>query len=85
MQSMLARNNLLSILVKSKLMETPASEYLSDMPGDLEVAFRTGWVYHGNLLSSLYAGTPALKTDFTLLRKRTVKGVLADGKNGATR
>jgi hypothetical protein len=57
----------------------------ADFPGEMEMSFRRGWVMHGNTLSVLYAGTPALKTDFTLLGKRTVKGILADGKNGLTR
>ena len=32
-------------------------------------------------MSTLYAGTNALKTDFTRTGKRTVQGALTDGKN----
>ena len=37
------------------------------------------------MLSKLYTGTPALKTDFTLTGKRTIKGALQDGKNALHR
>lgn len=84
LQSMLARHNLLSIL-KERGLSSSENIYLSDLPSGLEMVFRRTWVAHGNTLSILYAGTPALKTDFTLLGKRTVKGVLADAKNGITR
>ena len=82
---MLARHNMLTIFAKEKLMETPENMVTSQLPEEMEMSFRRGWVMHGNRLSILYAGTPALKTDFTLLGKRTVKGVLNDGKNGLTR
>jgi hypothetical protein len=82
---MLARHNLLSILTKEKLMKKPANMVTSEFPGGLEMCFRKGWVLHGNRLSILYAGTPALKTDFTLLGKRTVEGIISDGRNGLTR
>ena len=37
------------------------------------------------MLSRLYTGTPALKTDFTLTGKRTINGALQDGKNAIHR
>jgi hypothetical protein len=82
---MLARHNLLVILEKQGLLQNVENIYLSDLSQHLEKAFRRAWVDHGNTLSMLYAGTPALKTDFTLLGKRTFKGVFDDGKNGLTR
>jgi hypothetical protein len=36
-------------------------------------------------MSLLYAGTPALKTDFTRTGKRTIWGELNDGKVSITR
>jgi hypothetical protein len=37
------------------------------------------------MVSVLYTGTPALKTDFTRTGKRTVKGAINDGLNSVTR
>lgn len=37
------------------------------------------------MVSLLYSGTPAMKTDFTATGKRTTKGSLKDGYNGAKR
>ena len=36
-------------------------------------------------MSTLYAGTPALKTDFTRTGKRSIVGMLHDGKNSVKR
>lgn len=85
LQSLLGRHNLLTILTKENIISKPENAYLSHFPGNAEMAFRRAWVDHGNALSMLYAGTPALKTDFTLLGRRTWQGVLSDGKNGTTR
>ena len=40
---------------------------------------------NGDECSKQYAGTGALKTDFTRVGKRTVNGALADGVNAVTR
>jgi Zn/Cd-binding protein ZinT len=37
------------------------------------------------VISILYSGTPAMKTDFTATGKRTFKGSLKDGYNGVKR
>lgn len=47
----------------------------------LEEAFREGWTMNADVISILYTGTPALKTDFTRTGKRTWKGALNDGRN----
>jgi len=49
------------------------------------VAFRSLWGSNADAISVLYAGTPALKGDFTRTGKRTKRGVLADGLNSARR
>jgi len=51
----------------------------------LEVAFRNAWTDNADMMSILYSGTPALKTDFTRNMKRTYAGELQDGLNSVTR
>jgi hypothetical protein len=53
-------------------------------PG-LEAAFRLLWSGNADALSVLYAGTPALKGDYTRTGKRTKTGMVADGLNSAKR
>ncbi len=47
---------------------------------ELEQTFRNTWADNGDQLSLLYAGTRALKTDFTRTGKRTIMGALQDGR-----
>jgi hypothetical protein len=54
-------------------------------PPALESVFREGWTDNADVLSYLYTGTPALKTDFTRTGKRTYRGALNDGINSVTR
>ena len=43
------------------------------------------WANNADAISEQYAGTGALKTDYTRTGKRSFKGVLNDGLNSATR
>lgn len=43
------------------------------------------WADHGDIISKAYAGTGALKSDYTRTGKRTREGLLQDGVNGAVR
>lgn len=52
---------------------------------NLEQAFRNAWTDNADILSLLYTGTPALKTDFTRTGKRSMAGAINDGKNSMTR
>lgn len=54
-------------------------------PDSLEAVFREGWTDNADVMSYLYTGTPALKTDFTRTGKRTYKGAFNDGVNSVTR
>eukprot|EP00735_Rhodelphis_limneticus_P009063 TRINITY_DN2515_c0_g1::TRINITY_DN2515_c0_g1_i1::g.19455::m.19455 TRINITY_DN2515_c0_g1::TRINITY_DN2515_c0_g1_i1::g.19455 ORF type:complete len:657 (-),score=195.19,sp/Q6GM29/SAC1_XENLA/38.33/6e-111,Syja_N/PF02383.13/4.7e-78 TRINITY_DN2515_c0_g1_i1:46-2016(-) len=47
--------------------------------------FKSAWANHADLISTLYAGTGALKTDFTRTGKRTLMGALNDGQNSCVR
>jgi hypothetical protein len=50
-----------------------------------EVAHRLIWADNADAISRLYAGTPALKGDFTRTGKRTKRGALDDGMNSLQR
>lgn len=50
-----------------------------------EVSHRLLWADNGDAISRLYAGTPALKGDFTRTGKRTKLGALDDGMNSLQR
>jgi hypothetical protein len=50
-----------------------------------EVAHRMLWADNADAISRLYAGTPALKGDFTRTGKRTKLGALDDGMNSLQR
>lgn len=47
--------------------------------------FKNVWADNADILSIEYAGTPALKTDFTRTGKRTWTGQMRDGVNSLTR
>ena len=50
-----------------------------------ETALRLLWADNADAISSLYAGTPALKGDFTRTGRRTKRGALDDGMNSLQR
>mmetsp|Transcript_50555 Transcript_50555/g.152327 ORF Transcript_50555/g.152327 Transcript_50555/m.152327 type:complete len:1270 (-) Transcript_50555:1937-5746(-) len=50
-----------------------------------ESAHRHLWADHADAISRLYAGTPALKGDFTRTGRRTRRGALDDGMNSLQR
>jgi len=50
-----------------------------------EVIFKTIWTNNANAISLGYAGTGALKVDFTKTGKRTTKGKINDGINSCMR
>ncbi|UJR10843.1 hypothetical protein I4U23_015031 [Adineta vaga] len=49
------------------------------------IIFQTMWADNGDAISRQYAGTDAMKGDFTRTGRRDIKGVLADGKISANR
>lgn len=99
---MIARNILHSILHSAGLEETPSVKLLefiiktsafAPFDENLEKNFRDIWSRNADVISILYTGTGALKTDFTryfcwLIErtgKRTTKGAINDGKNSVIR
>jgi hypothetical protein len=51
----------------------------------LEKIFKEAWASNGDAISLQYAGTGALKSDFTRTGKRQTKGVMKDGVNSLSR
>jgi hypothetical protein len=84
-QSVIARNILLRQLASVKLDSGPNGEAFQAFSGTLEQAFRNLWVKNADSMSILYSGTPAQKTDFTRLGKRTVLGMINDSVYGVQR
>lgn len=52
---------------------------------ELKFAFQNTWADNANAISTQYAGTAALKVDFTRTGKRSIAGMLADGYNSVLR
>lgn len=52
---------------------------------DFEEKFKNTWADHANALSQVYAGSGALKTDYTRTGKRTKPGMLQDGVRACMR
>lgn len=50
-----------------------------------EKVYKNAWADNGDHLSNLYAGTGALKSDFTRTGKRSLMGLYNDGMNSITR
>ncbi|GAB9462782.1 hypothetical protein Gpo141_00000265 [Globisporangium polare] len=50
-----------------------------------ELVFKNAWADNADYVSKMYAGTGALKTDFTRTGKRTLSGAIQDGVNSVTR
>ncbi|KAI0274857.1 SacI homology domain-containing protein [Gloeopeniophorella convolvens] len=58
---------------------------LLDQHEEINAALREMWSEHADLISKAYAGTGALKTDFTRTGKRTRQGAFEDFKRSALR
>ncbi|KAI9224253.1 SacI homology domain-containing protein [Blastocladiella britannica] len=81
-----------SVLAKSVLTEQlralgvlPSPDAVIDPQSDFERAFKNLWADNADVVSTLYSGTGALKTDFTRTGKRSKQGALQDGYNSVMR
>ena len=63
------------------ILGKPKGGTFERFPDKFEEIFRDAWTNNANVVSLLYSGTPALKTDFTRTGKRTKKGAVDDGVN----
>lgn len=89
-QSVIARNIMHKQLSELGLEETPKEDILSAFEPFVKIplfenVFRNLWTDNADQLSLLYAGSKALKTDFTRTGKRTIMGSIWDGKNSLQR
>lgn len=82
-QGMLARHHLEAHL--AKLGALKPGEKLATAYADFDVKFKNLWADHGDEVSNQYAGTGALKSQFTRTGKRDVWGLLDDGKKSGVR
>lgn len=96
-QTGVIRSNCIDSLDRTNVVQSMISEYvldiqlrtlaipsLSEYPSFVQV-FKDTWADNADALSIQYAGTPALKTDFTRTGERTYAGIMRDGLNSATR
>ena len=86
-QSLFARRSILRQLDKLPAPAAGASDedaINSPYPA-FEQIYKGVWANNANSISVLYAGTGALKVDFTKTGKRTLAGVFADGVNSCKR
>lgn len=82
-QSLIARNVLTQQL--RELQVLPTNVFDLDHFDSFAHEYRNIWADNADVLSTEYAGTGALKSDFTRTGKRRLKGKLEDGLNALTR
>ncbi|CAH0493032.1 unnamed protein product [Peronospora farinosa] len=81
-QSLFGRRSLMLQLNETEALQ---GNVLSSPFEELECTFKRVWGNNADAISLFYAGTGALKTDFTRTGKRTKKGALMDGYNSCLR
>ncbi|KAK6324224.1 hypothetical protein J4Q44_G00065630 [Coregonus suidteri] len=81
-QSMLARRSIQSQLQRMGVLHL--AQRIEEQ-ADFEKIYKNAWADNANACAKQYAGTGALKTDFTRTGKRTQMGLVMDGVNSAIR
>lgn len=84
-QSLMARRSLLMQLGKKSILDNPNADVMNTPWKKFELKYKKVWAQNADALSIMYAGTGALKVDFTLTGKRTFKGMYNDGVNACMR
>ncbi|XP_040580794.1 phosphatidylinositol-3-phosphatase SAC1 [Lepeophtheirus salmonis] len=79
-QSMLAFENLKSVFSRMGISNSGL-----ELNTDFIKVFKNVWADHADVIAVQYAGTRAMKTDFTRTGKRTYAGILDDGYNALSR
>lgn len=72
-------------ILESQLVKLGLAPPYSQLPYELKAIFMTLWANNGDIISRQYAGTNALKGDYTRTGKRNIEGMLRDGMNSANR
>ena len=81
-QSLIGRRSLLRAITG---LDVPRHQVLDSPYVTFEHVFKNLWADNADAVSRVYAGTGALKTDFTRTGTRTFKGKLMDGLNSVVR
>eukprot|EP01133_Synstelium_polycarpum_P005652 gene5652-6522_t len=86
----LDRTNLVMSMIGFKVLESQFQKLgldwrSKDLNNPLSKHIKLAWANNGDAISQQYAGTSALKGDFTRTGKRNTKGVFRDGVNSLTR
>lgn len=76
-RSLLMQLNRLSLLKNDDVLSTPFKKF--------EIIYKRVWINNADAMSTMYAGTGALKVDFTRTGKRTMTGMINDGVNSCLR
>eukprot|EP00003_Mantamonas_plastica_P011551 TRINITY_DN2129_c0_g3_i2.p1 TRINITY_DN2129_c0_g3~~TRINITY_DN2129_c0_g3_i2.p1 ORF type:complete len:565 (+),score=174.18 TRINITY_DN2129_c0_g3_i2:759-2453(+) len=82
-QSHIARDVLLKQFKQMGMLSNDADTFTDQT--EFEKIFKTVWADNADSMSKQYAGTGALKTDFTRTGKRSNKGMIQDGINSVKR
>lgn len=72
-------------VLESQLVKLGLSPPYSQLPIELKTIFMTLWANNGDIISRQYAGTNALKGDYTRTGERKLTGMIQDGMNSANR
>ncbi|XP_046804687.1 phosphatidylinositide phosphatase SAC2 isoform X4 [Lucilia cuprina] len=72
-------------VLESQLVKLGLSPPYSPIPEQLKNPFMVLWANNGDIISRQYAGTNALKGDYTRTGERKISGMMKDGMNSANR
>eukprot|EP01091_Cochliopodium_minus_P012969 TRINITY_DN4062_c0_g1_i1.p1 TRINITY_DN4062_c0_g1~~TRINITY_DN4062_c0_g1_i1.p1 ORF type:complete len:694 (-),score=160.36 TRINITY_DN4062_c0_g1_i1:51-2132(-) len=83
-------NLMMSVFAKTSMLAQLAElgKEIKDVETEhplLDSLFKDAWANNGDYISMQYAGTDALKGDYTRTGKRKAKGIMKDGVNSVTR
>ncbi|XP_017119866.1 phosphatidylinositide phosphatase SAC2 isoform X2 [Drosophila elegans] len=72
-------------VLESQLVKLGLSPPYTPIPEQLKSHFMVLWANNGDIISRQYAGTNALKGDYTRTGERKISGMMKDGMNSANR
>ncbi|XP_058840370.1 phosphatidylinositide phosphatase SAC2 [Topomyia yanbarensis] len=72
-------------VLESQLVKLGLAPPYSQLPDQLKIPFMILWANNGDVISRQYAGTNALKGDYTRTGERKISGIMKDGMNSANR
>lgn len=73
------------LVLESQLVKLGLCAPYTDLPDQLKGPFMILWANNGDIISKQYAGTNALKGDYTRTGERKFTGIMKDGMNSANR